>query len=220
VTVIKICGIRALEEGRSALESGADWLGFVFYPPSPRYITPERARGIIQALRDEMGATWRAVGVWVNPDTHDVQAISATCALNFIQLSGHESPEDVRRVHLPVLKAVHVAPGHEEESAEIIAANRFGADRYLLDTHREGRFGGTGETFDWEPLRSVSARCVVAGGLQPDNVRVALDRLVPFGVDVSSGVEYPGGGKDPLLVGRFVQTVRQFDHERAQVSVG
>jgi phosphoribosylanthranilate isomerase len=115
----------------------------------------------------------------------------------------------------PTLKAVHVRAGGEAAAAELVASNALGAHWYLLDTHADGLPGGTGTAFDWSALREVGPRCFVAGGLRPDNVTIALSTLDPFGVDVSSGVEFqntPGAGKDPALIRAFLEAVRTHDH--------
>lgn len=214
-TVVKVCGIRTLEEGRVALASGADWLGFVFFAPSKRNMLERDAAVLVEALRAEFGTTWQAVGVFVDPQPAEADRIARSCALDRVQLSGHEAPETVQRISAPTLKAIHVAPGEESRSAEAILANAYGADLYLLDTQVQGYYGGTGQRFDWAPLREVGSRCLIAGGLRPDNVASALEALAPLGIDVSSGVEYPQGGKDPELVRAFLAAVRT--HERRYV---
>jgi phosphoribosylanthranilate isomerase len=253
VTIGKSCGIRTLEEGRSALRSGANWLGFVFWAPSKRSVAPEEAARIIRALRAEQGVVeverdatqpgcgsgrageresgegttphpdplplrgegdlhrWAAVGVFVDPAPEDVAAIAAQCELDFVQLSGDEDANFVRQMPLPTVKAIRVERGREHEAAAIVRENGLGAHLYLLDTHRDGMYGGTGAQFDWGALRAIGPACIVAGGLRPDNVRTALETLTPHGVDVSGGVEFPGGGKDPRLIQAFMEAVRSYD---------
>ena len=111
----------------------------------------------------------------------------------------------------PTFKALHVRPGGESAALEAVTANAFGAYRYLLDTYTESLPGGTGQAFDWQALRAVGPMCIVAGGLRPENVTGALSTMAPYGVDVSSGVEYPSGGKDPSLIRAFVEAVRSYD---------
>ncbi|HEY1245600.1 MAG TPA: phosphoribosylanthranilate isomerase [Hyphomicrobiaceae bacterium] len=210
MTVVKICGLRSVDEARIALDSGADLLGFIFWKPGKRYIEPEAARHIIATLRQE-SLDWSAVGVFVDPTLDEVREIADVCNLDYIQLSGHETVDMVSAMPCPTLKALHVRPGQERDTAATVATNAAGAYRYLLDTHAEGLPGGTGRTFDWHALSGVGPTCLVAGGLHPDNVTTALSTLSPYGVDVSSGVEFPGGGKDPRLIRAFLEAVRSYD---------
>jgi phosphoribosylanthranilate isomerase len=211
VTLVKVCGIRSLSEARAALQSGADYLGFIFWQPGKRYIAPGEAALIIAALRAE-SLDWSAVGVFVDPSWAEVRTAAQVCSLDYIQLSGNESADFVAAMPLPTFKALHVRAGQESAAADIVASNGLGAHRYLLDTHAERLPGGTGVAFDWAALRSIGPECLVAGGLRPDNVAAALATLAPYGVDVSSGVEFPSGGKDPRLIRAFLEAVRGYDH--------
>jgi phosphoribosylanthranilate isomerase len=210
MTVVKICGLRSLTEARVAVESGADLLGFIFWRPGKRYIAPLEAARIISALRAE-SLNWSAVGVFVDPTRAEVDEAAEVCGLDYIQLSGGEPSEFVAAMPRPTFKALHVRAGQEASTAEAVAADAFGAGRYLLDTHADSLPGGTGMAFDWAALKSVGPNCLVAGGLRPDNVADALSTLAPYGVDVSSGVEFPSGGKDPRLIRAFVEAVRSHD---------
>lgn len=185
-------------------------LGFVFWAPSKRSIEPAVAAEVIRALRAEHPG-WEAVGVFVDPEPDEAARTSETAGLDRVQLSGHESRERTARMPRPVIKAVHVRAGDETDAAAAVLQDRYGADRYLLDTHVQGSYGGTGSAFDWAALRAVGDRVLVAGGLTPANVGQAVDLLRPYGVDVSGGVEYPGGGKDPRLIDQFIQAVRVAD---------
>ena len=211
MTIVKICGLRSVFEARVALQSGANLLGFVFWTPGKRYIEPGDAARIIASLRAE-SLEWSAVGVFVDPTLAEVEQAAAVCGLDYVQLSGQEPRELVERMPRPTFKALHVRTGGEAVAVEAVASNSLGAHRYLLDTHTDHLPGGTGRSFDWGALRSVGPSCLVAGGLRPDNVGGALDALMPFGVDVSSGVEFAGGGKDPHLIRAFVEAVRTYDH--------
>jgi phosphoribosylanthranilate isomerase len=210
MTVVKICGLRTLPEARVALESGANLLGFIFWKPGKRYITPVDAARIIAALRAE-SLSWSAVGVFVDPTRAEVEEAAEICGLDYVQLSGSEPPEVVAGMPRPTFKALHVRAGQEASTAEAVTADIFGAGRYLLDTHADALPGGTGVPFDWAALKAVGQTCFVAGGLRPDNVAAALSTLAPYGVDVSSGVEFPSGGKDPRLIRAFVEAVRSYD---------
>jgi phosphoribosylanthranilate isomerase len=209
-TLVKVCGIRSIAEGRAALEAGADWLGFVFWTPSKRFVAPDAAARIIAALRQD-ALEWSAVGVFVDPQPADVARASNVCGLDYVQLSGNEPADLVAAMPRPTVKAIHVRSGFEADAADIVTSNALGAQTYLLDTHAERLPGGTGRSFNWDALRGVGPRCLVAGGLRADNVAAALTALTPLGVDVSSGVEFPSGGKDPQLIRAFLAAVRSFD---------
>lgn len=212
MTIVKVCGIRTAEEGRVALTAGANWLGFVFWDGSKRRTTPPDARPVVSVLRTEF-SDWSAVGVFVNPTLDEVDLAVNTCGLDYVQLSGHETADFVAALPYPTVKALHVRQGEEAHAAEMVRSNAYGATLYLLDTHLEGRYGGTGQPFAWDALREVGPSCLVGGGLRAENVHVAMDALAPLGVDVSSGVEFPAGGKDPRLVRKFLEAVRS--HELA-----
>jgi phosphoribosylanthranilate isomerase len=213
ITQVKICGLRSLAEARCARDAGANLLGFIFWKPGKRYISPEAAAHIIRALRDESRErAWGAVGVFVDPTADEVESATELCDFDFIQLSGDEPRALVEAMPRPTFKAVHVRTGAEQAAADIVAHDALGAARYLLDTHADGLPGGTGVAFDWAALQAIGSRCLIAGGLRPNNVTAALATLAPYGVDVSSGVEYHQGGKDPLLVRSFVEAVRTHDH--------
>jgi phosphoribosylanthranilate isomerase len=211
VTLVKVCGLRSVADARVALEAGANLLGFIFWRPGKRYIAPHHAARIISALRSE-SRDWSAVGVFVDPTPEEVAAANDLCDFDFVQLSGNEPAAVVGAMPRPAFKALHIRPGNEIAAAEVVASNTLGAHRYLLDTHADGLPGGTGRAFDWAALRGVGPSCLVAGGLRPDNVAAALTSLAPFGVDVSSGVEFPTGGKDPRLIRAFLEAVRAYDH--------
>ena len=211
MTLVKVCGMRTLSEARVALEAGANFLGFIFWRPGKRYVAPAAAAEIIAALRQE-SLNWSAVGVFVDPSIAEVQDAATLCGLDYVQLSGHESSEIVAAMPRPTFKAIHIRAGQEAAAADLVASNALGAQRYLLDTHSDDLPGGTGNVFDWSALREIGPTCLVAGGLSPDNVTSALTTLTPFGVDVSSGVEFPSGGKDPRLIRAFMEAVRTYDH--------
>jgi phosphoribosylanthranilate isomerase len=211
VTTIKICGLRSLPEAQVALRAGANYLGFIFWPPGKRYLPPAEAARVIAALRTE-SSDWAAVGVFVDPTVPEVDEIARLCGLDYVQLSGDEPLELVKAMPRPTFKALHVRSGAEAAAAEAVLRDSYGAHRYLLDTHDDQLPGGTGHAFDWAALRSIGSRCLLAGGLRAENVAGALAALEPYGVDVSSGVEFPGGGKDPQLIRAFVEAVRGHDH--------
>jgi len=210
VTLVKVCGIRSVADGRAALQAGADLLGFIFWRPGKRFIEPADAARIIGELRTE-SLDWSAVGVFVDPSAAEVVETTTLCGLDYVQLSGNEPPGLVGEMPRPTLKALHVRARDEAVAAAAVATNHYGAAMYLLDTHAETLPGGTGTSFDWAALQPIGSKCLVAGGLRPDNVARALETLQPMGVDVSSGVEFPSGGKDPRLVRAFLEAVRTYD---------
>ena len=211
MTLVKICGLQSLADARVALEAGADLLGFIFWRPGKRYVAPADVGLILASLRAEFRRPWAGVGVFVDPSLAEVAEAVQVCDLDYVQLSGDEPAELIAAMPRPTFKALHVRPGQESAAAEVVAANGLGAERYLLDAHAEALPGGTGQRFDWHALRAVGSGCLVAGGLRADNVDSALATLTPYGVDVSSGVEFPGGGKDPRLIRAFVEAVRGYD---------
>jgi phosphoribosylanthranilate isomerase len=215
VTLVKVCGLRTLADARTAVESGANLLGFIFWQPGKRYVRPTDAAQIISTLRDE-GRSFEAVGVFVDPDLAEVEAAVTVCNLDQVQLSGDEPAGLVAAMPRPTVKAIHVRPGEEAAAAALVDANVLGAERYLLDTHADGLPGGTGVAFDWSALRPVGPRCLVAGGLRAENVASALSILAPLGVDVSSGVESAPGTKDPQRIRAFLEAVRTYDSHHQQ----
>jgi phosphoribosylanthranilate isomerase len=214
VTVAKICGIGSLEQARAALEAGAELLGFVFYPPSHRYLTPPRASRLLAEIRAERPHGWRAVGLFVNEPLDAVQFVARRCALDLVQLSGDEDRAYCRSLRLPFVKVLRPERLTERDLAEQARAAYWGAERVLLDAAVDGRYGGTGRALDWSALRSFAGECLLAGGLTPDNVAEAVRVAQPWGVDVSSGVEF-GRAKDPDLIRRFLFEVQRADEQCA-----
>jgi phosphoribosylanthranilate isomerase len=216
----KICGIRSLAAGRAAVAGGAAYLGFVFYPPSRRAIAPEAAGAIIRALRAE-GAACGMVGLFVDTDAPTIAATVSTTGLDYVQLSGHEPPEALAVLTLPVLKTIHLpasgepAPLLARLDAYLAAAGHLPVWphgqrlTFLLDAAVPGQYGGTGQTTDWALAGHLAARYPVglAGGLTPANVATAIAQVRPWLVDVSGGVE-TDGVKDPAKIGAFLAATR------------
>ncbi len=194
---MKICGITNLEDALFAAEAGADALGFIFYAQSPRYIAPDRAREIILRLPPFVAT----VGVFVNEELDRVKEIMAHCHLDYAQLHGDEPPEQVAALAPRTIKAMRV-----RSAAGVERLSDYRAAAYLLDAYHPTKLGGTGETWDWE-LAAAAKRygpVILAGGLTPDNVAAAIERVQPYAVDVSSGVEAAPGIKDHQKVQRFI----------------
>ncbi len=186
---VKICGITRLEDAQAAVDAGANALGFVFWPKSPRYVDPARAKEIIATLP----ATVNAVGVFVDQPADDVNEIAEWVGLGAVQLHGGENQDYVRAMTRPVMKAVAV----DGANAPIVDAWPPSVG-VLLDVHDPVKKGGTGKTVDWTIAAEVAKHrpIVLAGGLTPENVGEAIARVQPYGIDVSSGVEAEPGIKD------------------------
>jgi phosphoribosylanthranilate isomerase len=200
---IKICGITNLEDARLAAELGADALGFIFYPKSPRYVAPEAAREIIAQLPPFVAA----VGVFVDEEAAVVQGLAARLGLDWVQWHGQESPEYCRSLGRRVIKGFRIK---DESSLAGLAPFRGAAQALLLDTYKKGQVGGTGEIFDWHLACQAKkyGPVILAGGLNPENVAQAIATAQPEAVDVASGVEASPGKKDPAKLKAFFQAVR------------
>ncbi|MFL6449861.1 MAG: phosphoribosylanthranilate isomerase [Bryobacteraceae bacterium] len=186
--IVKICGITEEEDGEVALEAGANALGFNFYPQSPRYVTPARAR----QLTDALGSTYLRVGVFVNPTEAELKAAMVAVQLDVLQLHGEACatpPLGARVWRSLALPAV-------------IAADE-GAEAFLLDSPSP-QFGGSGRTFDWSLAASFPRRAILAGGLDALNVADAIRAARPWGVDACSRLEQKPGRKDGSRVRAFV----------------
>jgi phosphoribosylanthranilate isomerase len=213
MTRVKICGITNLEDAQVAVQFGADLLGFVFYPPSPRYVTPEGVREIVPQIRpisnlQSSTSIPHFVGVFVDQGPEVVAHILDFCGLNYAQLHGAEPPETVTTLmerKLGVIKAFRV-----RDEASLAQIERYRATAYLLDTYVPGQPGGTGHHFDWTlAVRAVKyGPVILAGGLTPDNVAEAVRTIHPWGVDVSSGVEAEPGRKDHDRLRRFIAAAK------------
>lgn len=202
MTVVKICGIMRAEDALAAETCGADAVGFVFYPESPRYIEPAKAAKISAGL----GPFVTRVGVFVNESPKRIRAIAADAGLDAIQLHGDEPPSYAAGLPgLRIIRAFRAGPGFDPETP-----SNWPADAYLLDACEPGAYGGTGRKGDWDVARACAERyrVILAGGLTPDNVGAAVCAVRPWGVDVSSGVESSPGVKDHDAVRAFFAAVR------------
>lgn len=199
---IKICGITRLADAELAAELGATALGFVFWPESPRFIDPHRARTIVRRLPP--GVT--AVGVFVNQPVEYIRGVAALVRLGAVQLHGDESAAYVDQLRDRVIRAVAL----DGESSETMAAALPSHVTVLLDAHDPRRRGGTGRTIDWDAAARIARqrRTILSGGLRAETVQEAVARVRPYGVDVSSGVEAEPGVKDPARVQAFIESAR------------
>jgi phosphoribosylanthranilate isomerase len=216
-TRVKICGITRVEDGAAAAEAGADAIGLIFWPGTPRCVSFDQARAIVGALP----AFVTVVGLFVDPAPDAVRAALAALPLDLLQFHGDERPELCAAFGRPYIKAVPVRPGVDL----LQYGARFEAARGLLfDAHQPGGLpGGTGKTFDWTQLPArladpMSRRLILSGGLTAQNVAEAVRRVHPWAVDVSSGVEETGadgkprrGIKSAAKIAAFVREVRHAD---------
>jgi phosphoribosylanthranilate isomerase len=218
MTWVKICGMTNLEDALTAVEAGADAVGFVFYEKSPRNISVEAAREIVEGLPEGV----EKVGVFVDLEAERIREIVLDARLTAVQLHGKRSLESVWKDRRPALECVGVSKlipmlhGDALKDDDLLIQQRVHGNMFalLLDSRSNGATGGTGTTFDWEATRgavqamSLMVPVIVAGGLTPLNVTEAIKTFQPFGVDVSSGVEACPGKKDPEKVRAFVKAVR------------
>jgi phosphoribosylanthranilate isomerase len=199
---IKICGITNLKDALLAAALGADALGFIFYPPSPRALAPEAARDIIAQLPPFV----TTVGVFVDEEAVTVRELAARVGLDWLQLHGQESPDYCRSLGRRVIKGFRI---RDEKSLADLAVYRDAVQALLLDTYKTGQTGGTGESFDWQLAREARqfGPIILAGGLTPVNVAQAIKTAQPQAVDVASGVEAAPGEKDAEKLRAFFEAV-------------
>lgn len=221
---VKICGVTSPRDAETACGAGADAVGINFYPGSVRFVPPDRAAPILEAIRGRAVP----VGVFVNERPETIGSVCRSLGIEVVQLSGRETAEDAVRISCRLLKAVHWrGPGG------LASFRRYPCEAFLLDAAVPGAFGGTGDRLDWE---SLGKECggprirfleedpgkpgrpwLLAGGLTPENVEVAIRMSRPYGVDVAGGVEEAPGRKDPGKVRRFVENARRgFGSDGAQ----
>jgi phosphoribosylanthranilate isomerase len=214
-TRIKICGLSRPEDVQAAVDAGADAIGLVFYPKSPRYVTPETASRLIAALPPYI----TTVGLFVNAEPEEVAAIVARAPISLLQFHGDETPEQcsvvARSINLPFTRAIRVRP--DMTSADLLKYEqdyRAASELFtglLLDAFVDG-YGGGGRIFDWSLIpKELAPRVVLSGGLSVQNAADAVARVRPYAVDVSSGVEASKGVKDAARIVAFIRAVRQAD---------
>lgn len=200
-TRIKICGLTREEDVRAAVEAGADAIGFVFYPPSPRYVSFERAAELARLVPPFVSI----VGLFVNPERDFVREALTKVPLQVLQFHGDEQETNCLGFGLPYIKAARMRPGLDLLK---YAACFPGAQGLLVDAFVEG-YGGGGETFDWSLIPSeLPLPLILSGGLHAGNVTEAVRRVQPWAVDVSSGVEAAKGIKDAVRIIEFVAGVQ------------
>ncbi|MCG8055944.1 MAG: phosphoribosylanthranilate isomerase [Candidatus Thiodiazotropha endolucinida] len=206
-TRIKICGITRTEDALTATRLGADAIGLVFYPPSPRSVSPEQAQRIVKSLPPFV----TVVGLFVNEDRAVIEQILNQVPLDLLQFHGDESAEDCSGFGRPWIKAIRM---RQETDLLSLEQQYTDASGLLLDTYQAGVPGGTGKTFDWDLVpESLAGRVILAGGLNSENVTRAVASLHPYAVDVSGGVEAAKGIKDAAKIEAFITGVMRGDND-------
>ncbi|HEU5339177.1 MAG TPA: phosphoribosylanthranilate isomerase [Sulfuricaulis sp.] len=201
-TRVKICGITRTEDALAAAQAGADAIGLVFEPKSPRGVKPEQALIITRALPPFV----TVVGLFVNAAFDTVETVLKRVPLDLLQFHGEETPEQCRRYHRPYIKAIHM---RDKVNLPDQARRYSDAEGLLLDTAAADVAGGSGQVFDWNRVTANLGKPVIlAGGLTPENVAEAVRTVRPFAVDVSSGVEQSKGIKDAQKISAFIEAVR------------
>jgi len=208
-TKIKICGITNLEDARFAAGALVDYLGFIFYEKSPRHIEPGEAGAIINWIEGP-----EKVGVFVNQPLDDVNRIARETGLDYVQLHGDESVEYCELIEKPIIKVIHI----EEETVDYLLKHQIEqyeevSDYLLFDTKTEGKWGGTGTTFDWNFLKEIGDDIpfFLSGGLSADNIKEAIEMVQPFAVDVSSSLEQKPGLKDFGKIEDFMDNMKALE---------
>lgn len=211
---VKICGITCLEDSYAALEAGADLLGFNFYPPSPRYITPGDCAALLIELR-RSSYPFQSVGVFVNEPAAMILSILQQCSLDLAQLHGDEPLSLLEDLPDVAYKAIRPTSLQDALDQAARYARRGALPALLVDAARPQQYGGTGQTADWEIGGALAEKypVLLAGGLNPANVAAAVAAVQPWGVDVASGVESAPGRKDPIKLNQFVRAARSLTGE-------
>lgn len=203
---VKVCGVTNVEDALMAARLGADAIGFIF-ARSPRQITPEKVRDIMDALPPFI----QTVGVFVDQNPATIREIKSFCGLDIVQLHGEESPGFCRELMPHAIKAFRLRDGR---SVSPVKRYKGRVRAVLLDAHEKGKKGGTGKCFDWNlalKVKELELPLILSGGLGPFNIRRAIKTVRPYGVDVNSGIELCPGKKDPLLMKALMETIRVVD---------
>jgi phosphoribosylanthranilate isomerase len=208
MTRVKICGITNLDDARVAVEAGADMLGFIFYPPSPRYVTPEQVHAMVASLPPSL----QTVGVFVNEDVQTITRISRTSGVQMVQLHGEESPALCQQLPWRVVKTFRFTAQVQPDMMR-----QYAVEAFLIEGFHADFYGGGGMRADWQRVALLHdyGRIILAGGLTPDNVRQAIHVVRPYAVDVCSGVEAAPGKKDWHKVRAFVAHAKTPQHADA-----
>ncbi len=196
---VKICGITNVEDALCAAENGAAAAGFIFYPPSPRYIKPQKAGEIIDRLPQHLVK----IGVFVNETSEEIKRIYECCRLDMIQLHGDESPEFCRQFSRGrIIKALDL-----KTEDDLKKGAQYDVAAILADSRHAGLYGGTGKTSNWMLARYITQPLILSGGLKEENIHEALRVVSPAALDINSGVESSPGKKDHARIARIMQII-------------
>ena len=212
-TRAKICGITRSQDVLSVVQAGADAIGFVFFPPSPRYVSPEQAQQLVEHLPPYV----QVVGLFVNASVDEIQATLNQVALDIIQFHGDETPEQCQKIGQMCQRRWYKAIQVKADLNVVAEVQRYqaaGASAILLDAWHPELKGGTGHQFDWSKFPQMDIPLILAGGLTPDNIAEAIATTQAYAVDVSGGVESAKGIKDQQLIERFMQGVQRGSAKR------
>lgn len=203
-TKVKICGITNLDDALDAVELGADYLGFIFYPDSKRYVTPAKVSEILDDIPFEI----KKVGVFVNSDPQLVIDLAVQFELDFLQFHGDEKPEYCNQFGRPFIKAIR-----PQNISDLEKLKNYESEFVLIDSFVQGSFGGSGVVSNWDLARKAKEfkPVFLSGGLKPDNVQIAINSVNPFAVDVCSGIEQSPGMKDYRKMEEFIKRVKGLD---------
>lgn len=206
---VKICGLTTLNDARFVAGEGAEYMGFIFYEDSDRYIEPAEAGAIINWVEGP-----ECVGVFVNHPLDEVNRIARQTGVDYIQLHGNESPEYCNLIEKPVIKTFHIDDETDPETLrKELESYRSHIEYVLFDTKVSNAWGGSGKQFDWSLVRELTDEwdCFLSGGINESNVRDACDLVDPFAVDLASGVEMKPGVKDYEAVENFFRAIRHLE---------
>jgi len=205
-TRVKICGITSCEDAKVVIDAGVDAIGLVFYEKSPRFVSVSQAAEISQSIP----AFVSCVALFKDADAQFIRAVLQQVEIDLIQFHGSEDADFCEQFDRPYIKALGMKGPENNVDYLLTSAERYhSAKALLLDGHAPGQAGGKGETFDWSSIAKIEKPIVLAGGLTPDNVKLAIEMVHPFAVDVSSGVESAPGIKDKEKVARLMSQVMQ-----------
>lgn len=203
---VKICGITSTEDALNVSNAGADAVGLVFYEKSPRNIAPQKAAEICDSLPPFI----TIVGLFLDAPKEFVNSVLESVPLDLLQFHGSESPEYCQSFGMPYIKAVGMKSIRSEEDFNAYANLYKNAKGFLVDSHATGKAGGTGQTFDWSTIPQTCKKLIIlAGGLKPENVADALEKVSVYAIDLSSGVEHEPGIKDNKKIMKLMEEVKR-----------
>ena len=201
-TRVKICGITRVQDALEAVRCGADAIGLVFYAASPRYVTVQQAQQIVAALPPFISV----VALFVNATPAEIETVISQVRIDIVQFHGDETAADCERIKLPYFKAIRVKSDTNLLQCELDFSS---SNALLLDTYSEAAYGGTGHVFDWDLIpKNMTKPVILAGGLIAENVGFAIQKVKPYAVDISGGVEVSKGIKDASKIAAFMLAVQ------------